>query len=137
MLLQHSRRDARVDETGGIVLLPDQDRSRWHLDEIDEAVACSPEPPVTSPLAGLSAPGYVAAEHATAGPPEHPLDRFCGHYAALVALKPSPPCGWPAPSRSPSGRPTGRSARPGGAGRRAPAQPPPAGGPGRAAHPAR
>ena len=39
MLLQHSRRDARVDDGGGLVLLPDQDRRRWHHDEIDEAVA--------------------------------------------------------------------------------------------------
>jgi RNA polymerase sigma-70 factor (ECF subfamily) len=29
MLLQHSRRDARVDADGRLVLLPDQDRSRW------------------------------------------------------------------------------------------------------------
>ena len=29
MLLQHSRRDARVAD-GRLVLLPDQDRSRWH-----------------------------------------------------------------------------------------------------------
>jgi RNA polymerase sigma-70 factor (ECF subfamily) len=38
MLLQHSRRDARV-AAGGLVLLPDQDRTRWHHDEIAEALA--------------------------------------------------------------------------------------------------
>ena len=37
MLLQHSRRDARV-AGGALVLLPDQDRSRWHGDEIGEAL---------------------------------------------------------------------------------------------------
>ena len=38
LLLQHSRRDARVDADGRLVLLPDQDRSRWHLDEVAEAL---------------------------------------------------------------------------------------------------
>ena len=37
MLLQHSRRDARVRD-GRLVLLPDQDRPRWHADEITEAL---------------------------------------------------------------------------------------------------
>ena len=38
MLLQHSRRDARVDEAGELVLLEDQDRSRWRRPEIEEGV---------------------------------------------------------------------------------------------------
>ncbi len=36
MLLHHSRRDARVDERGELVLLEDQDRSLWHAGEIEE-----------------------------------------------------------------------------------------------------
>jgi RNA polymerase sigma-70 factor (ECF subfamily) len=36
MLLQHSRRDARVDADGRLVLLPDQDRSRWDAAAIIE-----------------------------------------------------------------------------------------------------
>jgi RNA polymerase sigma-70 factor (ECF subfamily) len=39
MLLQHSRRDARVDAAGELVTLEDQDRGRWHHDEIAEAEA--------------------------------------------------------------------------------------------------
>ena len=39
MLLQHSRRDARVDEAGDIVLLADQDRSRWDAAAVTEGVA--------------------------------------------------------------------------------------------------
>jgi RNA polymerase sigma-70 factor, ECF subfamily len=39
MLLQHSRRDARVDSDGDLVTLEDQDRGLWHLDEIAEAEA--------------------------------------------------------------------------------------------------
>lgn len=39
MLLQHARRDARVAADGSLVLLPKQDRTRWHRDEIDEGLA--------------------------------------------------------------------------------------------------
>jgi RNA polymerase sigma-70 factor (ECF subfamily) len=38
-LATHARRDARLDDHGEVVLLPAQDRSRWHLDEINEAEA--------------------------------------------------------------------------------------------------
>ncbi|WP_446666665.1 RNA polymerase sigma factor [Flexivirga sp. B27] len=38
MLLQHARRDARVAVDGSLVLLPDQDRSAWHRDEIGEGL---------------------------------------------------------------------------------------------------
>jgi RNA polymerase sigma-70 factor (ECF subfamily) len=38
-LATHARRDARLDAAGDLVLLPQQDRSRWHLDEIREADA--------------------------------------------------------------------------------------------------
>ncbi|MBI4933303.1 MAG: sigma-70 family RNA polymerase sigma factor [Actinobacteria bacterium] len=36
-LATHARRDARLDAEGHLVLLRDQDRSRWHHDEIREA----------------------------------------------------------------------------------------------------
>ena len=36
MLLQDSRREARVDADGRLVLLPDQDRSRWDAEAIAE-----------------------------------------------------------------------------------------------------
>ena len=42
MLLHDSRRDARTDETGDIVLLEDQDRTAWDRAEIDEALALVP-----------------------------------------------------------------------------------------------
>ena len=38
MLLHHARRDARRDRDGALVTLDDQDRSRWHTDEIAEGV---------------------------------------------------------------------------------------------------
>jgi RNA polymerase sigma-70 factor (ECF subfamily) len=39
MLLQDSRRDARLSPDGDIVLLADQDRSRWDRGEIEEGAA--------------------------------------------------------------------------------------------------
>ena len=64
MLLQHARRDARVDD-GRLVLLPDQDRSRWRHDEISEALE------LLAPLVGARSTPYllqalIAAEHAIA-----------------------------------------------------------------------
>ena len=38
MLIQHSRRDARVDERGDVILLEHQDRSAWDRDMINEGV---------------------------------------------------------------------------------------------------
>ncbi|UZN03612.1 RNA polymerase sigma factor [Cellulomonas sp. S1-8] len=67
MLLQHSRRDARLDDDGRLVLLPDQDRTRWHTDDITEAMTLLGALP---PLDGLAEDhrlqALAAAEHATA-----------------------------------------------------------------------
>ncbi len=38
MLLHDARRDARQDENGDVVTLEEQDRSRWHREQIDEAM---------------------------------------------------------------------------------------------------
>jgi RNA polymerase sigma-70 factor, ECF subfamily len=42
MLLHDSRRDARTDAQGDLVLLEDQDRTRWDRRQIDEALALVP-----------------------------------------------------------------------------------------------
>jgi len=42
MLLHDSRSDARTDERGDLVLLEDQDRSKWHRAQIDEALELVP-----------------------------------------------------------------------------------------------
>lgn len=94
LLLQHSRRDARVGPAGELVLLPDQDRSRWHHDEVAEAVGLLNRMPshLTSALAeNYRLQALVAAEHATARTAsETRWDRICEHYEALVELSPSP-----------------------------------------------
>jgi RNA polymerase sigma-70 factor (ECF subfamily) len=90
MLLQHSRRDARVGSDGELVLLADQDRTRWHRDEVDEAVE------LLTPLAGAPAAPYllqalIAAEHAIAPSAAGTAwTRICRHYAELEDLTGSP-----------------------------------------------
>jgi RNA polymerase sigma-70 factor (ECF subfamily) len=42
MLLHDSRRDARTDDAGDLVLLEDQDRARWDRAQIDEALVLVP-----------------------------------------------------------------------------------------------
>jgi RNA polymerase sigma-70 factor (ECF subfamily) len=95
MLLQHSRRDARVDDAGSIVLLPDQDRERWHHDEVEEAVALIGSPRLTGRVtvqtAAYAVQARIAAEHATARTAEDTdWERVVAHYDTLVGLTPTP-----------------------------------------------
>jgi RNA polymerase sigma-70 factor (ECF subfamily) len=87
MLLHHARRDARVDAAGRLVLLEDQDRGRWHAEEIAEGLALSAA--AADDRYGLQA--AIAAEHARA-PTAAATDwrRIAGLYARLAALDPSP-----------------------------------------------
>lgn len=90
VLLQHSRRDARLDDDGRLVLLPDQDRSRWHHGEVVEALG------LLTPLASAPATPYllqalVAACHATALRAEDTdWPRIADLYAELETLTGSP-----------------------------------------------
>jgi RNA polymerase sigma factor (sigma-70 family) len=90
MLLQHSRRDARVDGAGELVLLAEQDRSRWHRTDIDEAIE------LLTPLTGAPPAPYllqalVAAEHAIAPTAaDTAWTRISRHYAELEELTDSP-----------------------------------------------
>jgi RNA polymerase sigma-70 factor (ECF subfamily) len=83
-----------VAPDGTLVLLPDQDRTRWHHDEVAEALDLLTRlpGPLHSPLAeSYRLQALVAAEHATAATASDTRwDRVCEHYAALVALNPSP-----------------------------------------------
>jgi RNA polymerase sigma-70 factor (ECF subfamily) len=69
MLLQHSRRDARIGADGRLVLLPDQDRTRWRADEIATALrllASLVEADLQSEARSYLLQALIAAEHATA-----------------------------------------------------------------------
>ena len=89
MLLQHSRREARVDEAGEMVLLSDQDRSLWDRAQIEEGLR------LVESLTGVIGPyaiqARIAAEHARAQRAEETDWRRIGLlYGQLRRIQPSP-----------------------------------------------
>jgi len=65
MLLHDSRRDARTTDTGDLVLLEDQDRTRWDRAQIDEALALVPVA-LTGGPGTYALQAAIAALHASA-----------------------------------------------------------------------
>jgi RNA polymerase sigma-70 factor (ECF subfamily) len=65
MLLHDARRDARTDERGDVVLLEDQDRTRWDQAQIAEALALVPDALRGGP-GPYSLQAAIAALHASA-----------------------------------------------------------------------
>ena len=87
LVLQHSRRDARQRD-GRLVTLIDQDRSRWHHDEIRAGLGLAAGlEPGEGYAEELRLQALIAAEHARA-PTAAATDwsAIAGHYAALEAL---------------------------------------------------
>ncbi len=89
MLLQHSRREARLDEAGDMVLLEDQDRSLWDRVQVEEGLR------LVESLSGLVGPyaiqARIAAEHARAEHAEQTDWRRIGLlYGQLRRIQPSP-----------------------------------------------
>ena len=67
MLLHDSRRDARTDAAGDLVLLEDQDRATWDRAQIDEALVLVPEALRAATTAGpRGGPGPYALQSAIA-----------------------------------------------------------------------
>ena len=87
MLLQHSRRDARVDADGELVTLEDQDRARWHRDEITEAEGILAG---AGPLVGAGAYRLQAEIAACHVQPQTDWVRVRDLYGWLVEMGPSP-----------------------------------------------
>jgi predicted RNA polymerase sigma factor len=96
MLLQHSRREARVDDAGRLVLLPDQDRGRWKRGEIADALGLLAGLPDDPAVLGRRATevrlqALIAAEHAVAlRAGDTDWRRIVNRYAALDRLTASP-----------------------------------------------
>lgn len=90
LLLQDSRRAARVDADGGLVRLPDQDRTRWDHDQITEAAALLARSDDGDP-GPYELQARIAHEHARA-PRAVDTDwhRIVALYDALEARAPSP-----------------------------------------------
>ena len=90
MLLHDARRDARLDAAGDLVVLEEQDRSRWNHPQIAEAL-----PLVEEALRGGAGPyalqAAIAAEHCRAAYPEDTNWRqIVRLYDLLERLQPSP-----------------------------------------------
>jgi RNA polymerase sigma-70 factor (ECF subfamily) len=90
MLLQDSRREARLDEDGNLVVLEEQDRSLWNRPQIDEALGL-----IEEALAGQPGPfaleAAIAAEHCKAARAEDTnWEEIVKLYDLLAELMPSP-----------------------------------------------
>ena len=66
LLLQHSRRDTREDGEGRLVLLADQDRTRWSHEDISEGVDLIHRAAAHGRVSPYLLQAAIAAEHATA-----------------------------------------------------------------------
>jgi RNA polymerase sigma-70 factor (ECF subfamily) len=66
MLLQNARRDARLDTAARLVLLPDQDRSRWHAGQIAEGLALLARSGRGGRIGPYLLQAAIAAEHSRA-----------------------------------------------------------------------
>jgi RNA polymerase sigma-70 factor, ECF subfamily len=90
MVLQDSRRDVRVDAGGELVLLEDQDRSRWDQAEIGEGLSLV-ETALRRGGGRYALQAAIAAEHARpARAEETDWPQIAALYGRLAELDPSP-----------------------------------------------
>lgn len=91
MLLQESRRVARSTPQGDIILLEDQDRSKWDAQLIAEGLALVQQALLTRRFGAYTVQAAIAAVHAsakTAADTDWP--QIVALYDALLAINPSP-----------------------------------------------
>ena len=91
MLLHESRRAARTSPAGELVLLGDQDRSRWNRDQIAEGAALVERALSSRRFGPFTLQAAIAAVHAEA-PSAAATDwaQIVGLYDVLVRADPSP-----------------------------------------------
>jgi RNA polymerase sigma-70 factor, ECF subfamily len=91
MLLQHSRAPARFDANGEIVLLDEQDRSRWNRTLIDEGRLLLERAAVYQSPGPYQVQAAIAALHARATRPEETSwKEIDSLYQVLELMQPSP-----------------------------------------------
>ena len=90
LLLTDARREARVDAHGDLVLLEDQDRSRWDRAAIAEGLALLPGA-LAGPPGPYAVEAAIAALHArAAAAAATDWRQIAALYATLLRLRPSP-----------------------------------------------
>ncbi|MCQ0020979.1 RNA polymerase sigma factor [Actinomadura madurae] len=90
MLLHHARRAARVDATGDLVTLEDQDRTRWDRDEITEGTALLDAAVRRGRPGPYQVQAAIAACHATARDAgDTDWSEIAALYGRLVEMVPS------------------------------------------------
>jgi RNA polymerase sigma-70 factor, ECF subfamily len=91
MLLQDSRREARTSPGGDLILLPDQDRSRWNRGRIAAGAAVLERAISSGQLGSYGLQAAIALAHAQAPSAEATdWDRIVGLYDLLARADPSP-----------------------------------------------
>jgi len=92
LLLAHdARRDARVDATGALVLLPDQDRALWDRAAIARSTDLAARALRLGPPGRYVLQAAIAVEHANAPTAAATRwDRNAAYYSHLAALAPDP-----------------------------------------------
>ncbi len=90
MLLHDSRREARVNAAGEIVLLEDQDRSRWNQAKIYEGMAVLDEALALSDPGPYQVQAAISALHASApSAAQTDWEQIAILYGSLAAMTPS------------------------------------------------
>jgi len=90
MLLHDARRDARVDDEGDLVVLEEQDRSRWNHSQIAEALSLAAEV-WRGEVGPFSLQAAIAAVHCQAARAEDTdWARIVRYYDLLERVQPSP-----------------------------------------------
>ena len=91
MLLHDSRRNARVDSSGDLVLLEEQDRSLWDMNQIAEALPLVRQALIARDAGAFTLQAAIAAEHCTATrAADTDWQRIVAFYDRLQRLQPSP-----------------------------------------------
>jgi RNA polymerase sigma-70 factor (ECF subfamily) len=91
MLLQESRRQARTSPSGDLILLEDQDRSRWNRDQIAEGVELAERSLATRRFGPYTLQASIAAVHAEAQrTAETDWGQIVALYGFLARMEPSP-----------------------------------------------
>jgi RNA polymerase sigma-70 factor, ECF subfamily len=91
MLLQDSRREARVGPDGELVLLEEQDRSRWDRGEIGEGLSVLDRALNVGPPGPYQIQAAIAAIHARSASAEQTdWAQISALYARLATIQPSP-----------------------------------------------